>query len=80
MKNILIGILLLIAISTVSYANDYSLRGNNVYYKKTQIAYIEYSYGWKVICTKGRKYGNERLENGTKQRALQHAINECKKK
>lgn len=79
MKNMVLGVIATAMMVSFVYADEYTLQGDSVYYGNSKIADLEYSYGWKVLCAKGRNYGTVRLLNGDKKHAAQVAISECKK-
>lgn len=62
------------------YIEDISKTKKDIYYNKTiKIAELRYSYGWKVLCEKGRKRGNSSRSYDSLKTAYQFAISECKR-
>ena len=78
MKKIVLGLGLVTLFSVSAFAG-YTTKGDALYYNGSQIAYLEYSYGYKIICTKGRKSGSVRLLDVSKDQAFQMAISQCRK-
>jgi len=78
MKKVVLGLGLLIIFSTSVFAG-YTTKGDALYYNGNQIAYLEYSYGYKIICLKGRNSGTVRLLDVSKDEAFQIAIRQCRK-